>query len=405
MPKVHEDPLDAVIRKQAQLGKPRSKPLWDGPCALTKNGGVTVSMISKFLIDPERFRLRYMEGLRSSRVWEHKSGYGDMFHLCEEHHAAGKDYKAPLEAHCKELLKDNQFRGEEIEKYKQLCLLQFPLYVEHWKKHRDVKKRTHVFSEKEFCVQVETKPYPRGYPYEQYDFTKVVLRGKLDSVDKEGDTYTIQENKTKGNPKVVELERQMNFDLQTMTYAVVIQSMFPKAKIAVRYSVIKRPLSGGEGSISQRQPTQGSKCNLKSCKENPTPDCGKCGGTGRFGEKRGETDKEFSARLAEVIKTKPHFWRWKVTLTQNDIDRFKNEFLLPTLTRMCNWYDCITQEGLQATYAKGLHWRHPFGVWNPLDNDSPTEYDEMIQNQSLVGLERIDVVSPELTLDPKKVLT
>ena len=59
-------------------------PLWRGPCAEGDLGGVTQSMLARFFGCRERFRLKYVCGLEPHDKWNHKLGYGNMWHVCEE---------------------------------------------------------------------------------------------------------------------------------------------------------------------------------------------------------------------------------------------------------------------------------------------------------------------------------
>src|SRR5688572_23342153 len=80
------------------LKKGRGSPLWKGPESDDPNGGITFSALSRFLCCRERFRLVMIEGLRPADGFNHKIEYGQMWHACEEAHAAAgtKSYSGPL---------------------------------------------------------------------------------------------------------------------------------------------------------------------------------------------------------------------------------------------------------------------------------------------------------------------
>ena len=61
MPKPYGSVLADITAKPT---RPRREPLWKGPCALGKLGGLTQSMISSWLCDKERFRIKVIDGLK-----------------------------------------------------------------------------------------------------------------------------------------------------------------------------------------------------------------------------------------------------------------------------------------------------------------------------------------------------
>lgn len=156
--------------------KRRTTPLWDGPCSDTPNGGVTQSLVSKYLACRERFRVMTVEGLRGQDEFRPALEYGNMWHVCEE--AFAKTSKVDklvfdtLREHARQLCKKYPMQQEQISHWYEMCKAQFPFYAEHWSQHPDVKGRTPIFQEQEFKVPY---PLPSG--------RVVYLRGKWDGVD------------------------------------------------------------------------------------------------------------------------------------------------------------------------------------------------------------------------------
>lgn len=156
-----------------------------------------------------------------------------------------------------------------------------------------------------------------------------------------------------------------------------------KVKLAgVRYNVIRRPLSGGKGSIRQ---------------------------------KKNQTQEEFYEELGNLIKgaTGPewgvlpdehfYFMRWKVAFTPQDIETFKAQFLNPVLEQLCDWWNwiCASKDGGMWGHPDGtpynhIHWRAPYGIYSPLYDGKPTDMDEYLLNGSTVGLRRADSLFREL---------
>ena len=341
--------------------------LWEGPDGKGPNGGITQSLLSRFLCCRERFRLRVVEGLAPSDQFNHRLEYGQMWHTCEEYHAQGQAWEGALKLYAQDLCKKYPTSQEQVDHWYRVCKVQFPLYVDYWKRHPDTKNRTPLLQEQVFDV-----------PYTLPSGRVVRLRGKWDSVDliKREGVY-LQENKTKGDVNEMQLKRQLSFDLQTMLYLVALigcpDEVIHAGKLAgVRYNVVRRPLSGGAGSIRRHQPTKGN------------PD--------------GESKDEFYGRVGEVIKEAPEtfFMRWKVTVTPDDVERFKIRCLNPILESLWDWWEWITTHPDPWSDVNSVHWQHPFGVYNVLDEGGSSDLDEYLASGSEAGLSRSESLFGEL---------
>lgn len=376
---------------RAKTQKPK-EPLWTGPMdGEGRNGGVTQGLLSRYLVCPERFRIRTMEGLTPPPSFNHRIEYGNLWHACEEELARTKgkddDWQRALLQYAKGLAKKYPLQQEQVEHWYNVCKAQFPIYVDYWAKHQDVKDRTPIFQEHMFRV-----------PYKLPSGRTVSLRGKWDAVDligkgKQAGIY-LQENKSKGNIDIPQLQRQLMFDLQTMFYLIALAEDKENSGVnasdllqshdvkGIRYNVIRRPLAGGKGSIKQTQK---------------------------------ETSAQFYERLSEIIRTahgeewgtpdgENHFFaRWKVEVTPTDIDKFKWECLDPVLENLCDdydWWNHCLFEGESAFYSSGYgrhhHYHLPFGIYNVLTEGGITEYDEYLVSGSTVGLYRAETLFPEL---------
>jgi hypothetical protein len=336
-----------------------------------------------------------------------------MWHVCEEAWGRGtcwrpgapdEDRVAFREATWRQALLDHT-RGlcqryptsqEQISHWYNVCRTTYPVYQDWWSMHPDVTARQVLMPETVFDV-----------PYSLPGGRVVRLRGRRDSVDligrgSDAGTY-VQENKTKGDVKPEQLRRQLTFDLQTMLYVVAFMeelvtsvpgTVAPEGVPfkGVIYNVVRRPLSGGRGSIVKHKPT----------KKNPL----------------GESDAEYDGRLADILAGahgsdwgcnagEHHFFqRWKVEVSPQDIDRFKREFLDPCLENLCYWYDVKSYEfttGGSYNYMDPgrygpppVHWRHPFGVYNVLDEGGSSDLDAYLATGSTAGLVRTNEMFPEL---------
>ena len=379
MPKLSEK-LATVSNHQPS----RNIPLWKGPSDGSPMGGITQSMLQRFLVCRERFRLKYIEGLQPAEGWSHRLGYGNMWHACEEAFAAKQDWLASLTNHTQDQCKQYPTQQELIDHWYRVCKTQFPIYVEYWKKHPDVKNRTPLLQEAVFNV-----------PYTLPSGRTVHLRGKWDAVDLIGpkgkQRVFLQENKAHGDVDEQSMKTQLSWDHQTMMYLIALRfylkasaPLLHGVKVAalplagVRYNVIRRPLSGGKGSIKQHKPT----------KKNPN----------------GESKEAFYKRLGdEVIKPDPayFFFRWEAIVTEGEILRYKQQTFIPMLEQLCDWWDYMKLCGFEPWDYKNLdlnhvHWRHPYGIYNVLNEGGVSDIDEYLTTGSTVGLQYTDKLFTEL---------
>jgi len=375
--------MPALAKKLKKIQEERERPLWEGPSSSGPNGGITQSMLNQFLVCRERFRIRYVLGLQPPDDFNKAIEFGSLWHCAEEGLAAkDKDPWERLDNYLHELITRYPLKQADIIHWYEIVKLQFPIYVKHWAEHDDVRNRTPLLQEEVFNV-----------PYTLPSGRTVNLRGKFDSVDLIDKGIWLQENKTKGDIDVEMLQRNLSFDLQTGFYLVALLEwhrtdslglQVPKgvsrvASLAgVRYNVIRRPLSGGKGSIKQ---------------------------------KKNQTLEEFYEELAGIIQTASgpdwgthpddHFFfmRWKVDITPQDIETFKVQFLNPILEQLCDWYPMVTDgQDPFSVDQNGYyhHFRMPYGIYSPLLDGRTTELDEYLASGSTVGLRRADSLFKEL---------
>lgn len=444
MPPLTSNP---AIRKVLAATRKRALPLWAGPNDAGPNGGITQGLLSKFIVCRERTRILLVEGLKHGERFSRVLFYGNCWHTCEEWYAKvcedGNDGAidvalSKLEEYAGEQLTKFPFDRPEIAKWHAVCRVQFPLYRQFWAKHTDVTNRTPLLQEHEFSV-----------PYVLPSGRMVRLRGKWDSVDlvntlrSSSDTGNnpsgvwLMENKSKGDIDEEQLKRELSSGLmlQPMFYLVALteeqrrlDDSTVKVKLSyragehrhfhpvrgVRWNVVRRPLSGGKGTIVQHSATKGSKCpkckgvgdfsNAMLGKGSSYP-CPKCRGTGRIGAKPAETDEAYYGRLAQYVKDAPetYFMRWNYEITAADLERFRKLCLDPLLETLCDWWWQVTGQWKKFTdvsmprgYVTPLNYVTPFGVWSSLLDGGETELDQYIKSGSRAGLVRTDVLFPEL---------
>lgn len=373
-----------VSEEQIQGVKPADKAVWRGP----QVDGVTQSLLGRYVVCKERFRILTIEGLTAQRTFSSAIEYGQMWHVCEETFAASGNpvvnnpvtnppWLVALMSYAMGLMQRHPLYVEEIKHWATVCALQFPIYIEYWKRHKDVVKREPLMQEEVFCI-----------PYELPSGREVGLRGKFDSVDyiKNGRKKEIwlKENKSKGQIVEGQLQEQLDFDLQTSMYLVALSLKLDKIPTGVIYNVVRRPLSGGRHSIV-RHKARGSKLE--------------------------ETPEAFYSRLRSLITSDPgyFFLRWNVEFSTDDIVRFENQFLVPCLEELCDDYEWWTfcQERDEDPFNHQLraeqfprhlprHWRLPYGIYNVIAKGGQSEYDHYLRSGSTVGLERVNSLFSEL---------
>jgi hypothetical protein len=365
-------------------------PVWAGP----EVDGVTQSLLARYLVCKERFRLLVIEGLKEAETFRHALEFGSAWHVCEEALAARGNWQDSLRRHCAALAIKWRESANQVDHWYNVIKVQFPHYVEYWRKHPDVKKRQPICQETEFA---ETYTLPSG--------RRVLLRGKFDAVDLIDKQVYIQENKAKGDPNEQQILRQLTNDLQTMTYAVVADNKFclGRDRLGVfggaRYNVIRRPLAGGKFSITQHKGRKTKK--------------------GLVGV---ESREQFYARLGKLIgENASHFFmRWRVEISNHDLYKFQHTFLVPVLENLCDDYDlwrhCYTtgQDVFQPTTSpmssvngqpRNRHFVLPYGVYNSLAEGGSTPYDDYLATGSEIGLERTTNLFPELSSNTIRVAT
>jgi hypothetical protein len=404
-------PDDFVSAMSSRFPRRPKTPVWQGP----EKDGITFSLLAKFLVCRERFRLYVIEGLRPADDFSHRIEFGNMWHVCEEGLAAGDfsqpdfaelmPYYQPLKKYAQSLAKKYPLSQEQIDHWYRICQIEFPVYVKYWSSHEDMTSRTPLLQEQVFDV-----------PYSLPSGRTVRLRGKWDSVDLIGTGSNagiwLMENKTKGDVDEQQLRRQLKFDLQTMMYVVALlterndgKGWGAGAKVkGVRYNVVRR-WGSGKGAVVRHKATEGAKC--PKCKGSgyatafTSPLCPKCNGRGRIGGKPEETKEDYYARIKAIIEGNPeeYFWRWNVEVSEKDVLRFRRECLDPLLEAVCQWYDLVCTNGGKSPYdepTQGLHYRMPFGITSGLLDGGETELDRFLADGNEVGLRRVDDLFPEL---------
>jgi RecB family exonuclease len=347
---------------------------WAGPCGEGPQGGITQSLISRYLACKERMRIMTIEGLKAADKFEAPREFGNIWHAMEEALAGKGKWQDALHAHCRKLSDQYPMSREEIALWHDKAGAMFPLYVDHWAAHPDVQNRTPLLQEQKFDVFYVL---PSG--------RKVRLRGRWDAVDviDEGKVkgIYIQENKSKSSIDAQKIKRQLSFDLQMMTYFIALDAgrcsppvidVFPKGRalLGVRYNVVRRAAHKSPESM------------LKKLEEDRA-----------------------DGRIREW------FDRWRCEIGPDDVAKFRRECLDPVLENLADdfeWWswckkngaspfdpDCLRAD--EFKHHRPRHFRLPFGIYSVIAEGGVSDLDAFLENGSKAGLQQVSDLFPELS--------
>lgn len=366
----------AVVKQLAEVPADRTTPLWAGPRGAGPLGGVTQSMIGRYLACGERFRVQYVEGWQANDRFSPALEYGNMWHACEEAHAANLDWTCLLEEQITKLHDKYPFQRSMVDEWAQKCVAQFPAYVEHWASHPDMMERTPLLQEHKFDVG---HVLPSG--------RIVRLRGKFDSVDLvtggDGAGIWLMENKTKSGIDRQKIERQLRFDLQTCAYLIALRE--------VQHDVCSDKPGDAEGGFSH--PIRGVRYNVVRRSAHKT--------VASMMKKINEDREE--GRINEW------FERWNVEVSEADLARFRRQCLDPVLENLCDdyeWWSACLAEGIDPfnfrvrdsrfPHHRPRCFRYPYGTYSPVAEGGFGDVDEYLENGTTAGLHRATTLFPEL---------
>lgn len=273
--------------------------------------GITYSMLSRFLICRERFRLASVEGWTDSSL-NLPLEFGNAFHECLEANVkTSEGVHRVLGAYMAKRQQGPKFtkdQAKDLEYMLGSIKAVYPAYVAYWDK-------TPTFIDR--VSSPARRYYDREFHYLEHEATfdvphtlpsgRVIrLRGKRDAGfinPMTGKVWT-QENKTKGNIDAEGLQTTLHKDLQTMIYSYTFSQEKREDPEGVLYNVIRRP-------------------GLKPGKQ--------------------ESVIGFIERVAHDISKRPnwYFMRWNVEFDAGDIQRWVHRTLNPLLETVAQWWDSI----------------------------------------------------------------
>lgn len=322
------------------------EPLWD-----LYRDGISYSLLSKFLICRERFRLGAVEGWTESGIHAGLE-FGNAFHLCLE-----KD-EAPFKVtsqYQKSKQENSSLLPHQLKEFEQLmCAVEATVkgYKKHWK--TEDRNFTSVAREKVFEI-----PYSVPFHGGQRSVT-LKLRGKIDEVlrYKKSKRLWVFETKTKSDIDSDGLHRTLAQDLQTMLYCTAAHHLYKESPEGVLYNVIRRPglrLGKTESLVNYRN--------------------------------RIEADVQKRAEW--------YFHRWEVKLDPDDLEKWQIRSLNPLLRQIIQWWESIKNNPFDP-WDSEYHFQRPFGVYDGLASGRRGDFFNLLTSGSYKGLEAKSTVFPEL---------
>jgi hypothetical protein len=336
--------------------------------------GLTQSLLQKWIICRERFRILTVEGLKEARAhFDAPLEFGDMFHAGMEAAANNLDPQKQLkaiDAYTMKRIKESPSIASEATHWNAIAKCTFAEYQVFWGKQPPGPKvpKNFLFSEQKFNVK---------YPITSKDKVDYVrLRGKFDaaylaaamkmSVAKRklnADFTTndlipaiLMENKTKGDFKPVEITQQLTNDLQTMWYLIAMKRMGYDPR-GILYNVIRRT---------------------------------------RLHYRKNDSTQSFVKRVRDDIRERPtwYFYREFVPIAASDITRFEVQTQRPILRDFLRWWDEIATG--KNPYTIPGHFLRPFGIYDGLSIGAKGDYFSYVTARDTSRLKKVTTLYSEL---------
>ena len=316
---------------------------------LSDRDGLSYSLISKFIVCRERFRLRTVEGLVESGSSREAMEFGTIFHKALEFSAQGKSRSQIFS-----YLRRKSREGHYDPLLCQIASLMVPMYQDFWK--AEIGNIHYVETESVF-----------DFPYKCSYGRVVRLRGRRDEGFIKDGKLWLQENKTKGQIQEHQIVQTLSSMLQPMLYLLSFKVDHPKEQLGgILYNVIRKP-----------QLKQGKK----------------------------ESDSEYLQRIATNIEKRPehYFKMFEVEIDDAHLEHWRQRYLDPLISQICIWWESIRNHPfdpwvLDTGEPNPHHFLRPFGVYDPMSQGTGDYFGRIVQGHD-AGLERSETCFPELVDD------
>lgn len=362
--------------------------LWKGP--YTDGDGITNSLLCKFIVCRERFRLSVVEGLREVEGFDPAIEYGQLWHEIKEAYRSGRDWKEALLSYKKYLLGEYPASTPEIEQWSYIVAGQFMVWLKQPAPQQRVKS-VQICTEDSFKV-----------PYTLPSGRTIFLKGKYDSISMVGNSLYIEDDKSKGKIDEKGIADTMFGNLQMGLYHA-----------AARQSIVKDPktntylLTGLDKRGSVELPRTKSVPNFVGTKyhivRRPLSE------QYPIKQRAKETSKEFWDRVIQQIAANPSHYLFTMiaSLTTSQLNIFRQRFLDPWLEALCDWWDYMVSvnfdpwrppapENPLDPQKNSLHYQTPWNVYNSLFGGFRGDFFDYLTKGHEGSLIRVKTLFPEL---------
>ena len=362
--------MNQIIKKKRQ-GNQLTESLWN-----PYTDGVTYSLLSKFTACRERTRLSYVEGW-TSKNFNVPLEFGNIFHLLKEWKYSGKSMDETLKIANSYIEAKISRRGltataiNELQCLKELVVVTFKEYVKFWEKNPTFSSGNKSYCDKDIIFKNIERKFK--IPWTLSNNKIITLTGKIDGelIDPVSKKYRVLENKTKQRIDEVDIETLLKNDMQTTMYLLGNRETYGSMPDGVIYNVVRRT-------------------SLKPRKD--------------------EDSSSYSKRIGSDIRSRPDFYfmRWKVDISETDLNRFVEKSLDPLLCQLVMWWESIkdnpfdpwrTRSSVRKSKKNELHYARPFGMFGGTTFDIANEFKEIVVNEDHSEYEQRKVCFPELEDD------
>jgi hypothetical protein len=299
--------------------------------------GLSYSLLSKFVVCRERFRLRTVEGLVNT---DNKSSmdFGTIFHRALELSAQGVSTSRIL-AGIRKQTKEKSFDPVLC----RIAAVMIPQYKEFWKHELNT-------------IQYFETEQVFDFAYTSSLKVPIRLRGRRDEGFKKDGKIWLQENKTKGQIQEDQIVQTLGYMLQPMLYLLSFKNDHPGLPLGgILYNVIRKP-----------QLVRGKK----------------------------ESENDFIKRIISDIEDRPehYFKMFEVGIDDHHLEQWRIRYFDPIISQVILWWESIKHDPFNPWVGKdGLpnphHSIRPFGIFDSMSQGIGDYFGRIVQGHD-VGLVR-----------------
>lgn len=360
-------------------------PLWKGPAV----DGITNSLLCKFIVCRERFRLQVIEGYREEDAFDSAIEYGQMWHEVKEAYRTGRDWKKSLGDYREKLWARYPASIGEINNWAYICAGQFMAWLSRPRPAVTPRR----IKEQQLCTEDSFR-----VPYTLPSGRKLIFRGKYDSIllaDK--NALYIEDDKSKGKIDEVGITNTLFGNLQMGLYHTAAKESLTKGAdgkwrihnldkrgsvelpatatrpylAGTRYQIVRRPLAEYYPPVKQ---------------------------------KKTETQKEFGDRVIQHIadNTDYYFMTMQSMMSESGLHKFQQTILHPWCEALLDWWEYMESVNFDpwtscpVEQKNSLHFQTPWGVYNSLFGGFKGDFFDYLTKGTDRALIKIHTLFPEL---------